>query len=164
MKVERLIVYRVVNFEEDVKKNGSAIPSKWKMRSEFKQRLEVALEKERPDGLPTRGKCLFVCFSTKNACEWAKSKYGKKDTPYKLLTLEVSGNIFWLKADCYNFLQPNSSQEEFDKAAMNYWNSVVEDKSMLTLDEGYEGLFVGENKIIDIEYKNYINGESVDVE
>ena len=33
----------------------------------------------------------------------------------------------------------------------------------LCRDKGYEGLFVGENKIIAIEHKNYINGESQDI-
>jgi prophage antirepressor-like protein len=41
---------------------------------------------------------------------------------------------------------------------------LIEDKSLLSLDNGYEGLFVGDAVVKAIEYKNYINGESKDVE
>ena len=41
---------------------------------------------------------------------------------------------------------------------------MTENSNDLMLDKGYEGLFVGEAIVKTIEYKNYINGESVDVE
>lgn len=53
---------------------------------------------------------------------------------------------------------------KYDKASIDYWNSLIEDEKLLSLDKGYEGLFVGENKIIAIEYKKYFNGESYDIE
>ena len=164
MKVENSIVYRVATFEEKVEVMGVALPKRWKVIGEFKQRLENSLERHRPNGFPSREKCLYVCFSKENAYEWASCLYKGRITPYKLLTLEISGELFWFKSDCYNFLQKNSSQTEFDKASIDYWDSLVEDESKLTLDKGYEGLFVGESKIIAIEYKQLINGESIDVE
>ena len=131
---------------------------------DYKRRQEEALEEHRPKGFPRRDSCLYVCFSKENAYEWAYIKYGKRNTPYKLLTLQIDGDLYWLKSDSYNFLDENSSLQMYDQASEDYWNSLIEDERLLLLDKGYEGLFVGENKIIAIEYKNYINGESIDIE
>jgi prophage antirepressor-like protein len=38
------------------------------------------------------------------------------------------------------------------------------DNNNLILDKGYEGLFVGDAVVKTIEYKNYTNGESIDVD
>lgn len=164
MIVKNHIVYRIVPFDADVKVGESALPAKRKAIGDYKQRQEEALENHRPKGFPRRDRCLYVCFSKKNAYEWAYIKYGKRNTPYKLLTLEASGNLFWLKACYYNRLLISDSQEKYDTASIDYWNSLVEDECCLTLDNEYEGLFIGENNIISIEYMNYINGESYDIE
>lgn len=164
MIVEKQIVYRIVPFDADVKVEEPALPSKWKTTGNYKLRQEETLEEHRPKGFPRRDSCLYVCFSKENAYEWAYIKYGKRNIPYKLLTLQIDGDLYWLKSDCYNFLDENSSQQMYDQASEDYWNSLIEDEKLLTLDKGYEGLFVGKNKIIAIEFKNYINGESYDIE
>jgi prophage antirepressor-like protein len=41
---------------------------------------------------------------------------------------------------------------------------MTESKKDLILDKGYEGLFVGDAVVKAVEYKNYINGESIDIE
>lgn len=164
MKVDNKTVFRVIDYDIPAKEGESALPSKWEVLGEYKQHQEESLEKLRPKEYPQREECLYVCFSKENAYEWARIKYNHQNTYYIILTLEVSGDLFWLKANCYNYLRKNDTQEEFDQAAINYWNSVIEDDSLLTLDQGYEGLFVGKNKIIKIEYKNYINGKSFDIE
>ena len=163
MIVKNHIVYRIIPFDADVKVGESALPSKRKAIGNYKQHQEDTLEKHRPKGFPQRDNCLYVCFSKENAYEWAYIKYGKQNTPYKLLTLQIDGDLYWLKSDSYNFLTKNSTQQECDKASLDYWNSLIEDEKLLSLDKGYEGLFVGENKIIAIEHKNYINGESLDI-
>ena len=164
MIVKNHIVYRIIPFDADVKVGESALPSKRKAIGDYKKRKEEALEVHRPKGFPQRDNCLYVCFSKENAYEWAYIKYGKQNTPYKLLTLQIDGDLYWLKSDIYNFLDENSSQQKYNQASDDYWNSLIEDERFLALDKGYEGLFVGENKIIAIEYKNYINGESLDIE
>jgi hypothetical protein len=164
MIVKEIFVYRIVPYYSDVKEGDFAHPSKWEIKGERKQKIEECLEANRPSSYPKRDKCLYVCFSKENAYEWARIKYCKKDTPYKLLTLEITGELFWFMSDYYNLLDEYSTQQEFDNAAINYWNSLIEDERFLPLDKGYEGLFVGKNKIIAIEYKNYINGESRDIE
>jgi hypothetical protein len=164
MEVERLIVYRIVPFELNIQVGESALPTKWEHVTDFKKRNEEALERNRPETFPPRDKCLYICFSKENAYEWARIKYSNRNTPYKLLTLEVCGELFWLKACCYNRIHETDSQDILNKACVDYWNSLVQDNRMLTIGNEYEGLFVGENKIIDIEFKNYINGESFDVE
>jgi len=163
MVVKDHIVYRIIPFEAEVKVGDRALPSKWKTLGDYKKRQEETLEKHRPNGFLRRDNCLYVCFSKENAYEWAFIKYGKRNTPYKLLTLQINGDLFWLKSDCFNFLNKNSTQQEYEKASIDYWNSLVEDERLLSLDKGYEGLFVGENIIISIEYKNYINGDSYDI-
>jgi len=163
MKVENGIVYRVVDFDVEDIEGSPTLPSKWGAVGDYKQHQEETLEKYRPNGFPQRDNCLYVCFSKENAYEWAFIKYGKRNTPYKLLTLQINGDLFWLKSDCFNFLNKNSTQQEYEKASIDYWNSLVEDERLLSLDKGYEGLFVGENIIISIEYKNYINGDSYDI-
>lgn len=163
MIVEKHIVYRIVPFDADAKVGEPALPSKWEIMGNYKIRQEETLEEHRPKGFPQRDNCLYVCFSKENAYEWAFIKYGKRNTPYKLLTLQINGDLFWLKSDCFNFLNKNSTQQEYEKASIDYWNSLVEDERLLSLDKGYEGLFVGENIIISIEYKNYINGDSYDI-
>ena len=164
MIVKDHIVYRIVPFDADVKVGESALPSKWNTMGNYKLRQEETLEEHRPKGFPRRDICLYVCFSKKNAYEWAYIKYGRRNTPYKLLTLRVDGELFWLKSDSFNLLDENSPQQKYDQAGEDYWTSLIEDEKLLTLDKGYEGLFIGENKIISIEYKNYINGESYDIE
>lgn len=164
MVVKDYIVYRIIPFEAEVKVGDRALPSKWKSLGDYKKRQEETLEKHRPNVFLRRDNCLYVCFSKENAYEWARIMYCKRDTPYKLLTLEITGELFWFMSDCYNLLIEHSTQQEFDNAAINYWNSLIEDKSLLSLDNGYEGLFVGEAVIKAIEYKNYINGESKDIE
>ena len=163
MRVKDHTVYRIVPFDADAKVGESILSSKWKAIGIYKQRQEETLEKHRPNGLPRRDNCLYVCFSKENAYEWAYIKYREQNTPYKLLTLQIDGDLYWLKSDSYNFLTENSTQQEYDKASIDYWNSLIEDEKLLSLDKGYEGLFVGENKIIAIEHKNYINGESLDI-
>lgn len=164
MVVKDHIVYRIIPFDAEVKVGDRALPSKWKALGDYKKRQEETLEKHRPNGLPKRDNCLYVCFSKENAYEWARIKYCKRNTCYKLLTLELTGELCWLKADCYNFLNECSTQQDFDNEAIRYWESLIEDKSLLSLDNGYEGLFVGDAVVKAIEYKNYINGESMDVE
>ncbi len=164
MIVKNHIVYRIIPFDADVKVGESELPSKREAIGNYKQRQEDTLEEHRTKGFPQRDKCLYVCFSKENAYEWAYIKYGKQNTPYKLLTLQIDGDLYWLKSDSYNFLTKNSTQQEYDKASIDYWNSLIEDEKLLSLDKGYEGLFVGENKIIAIEYKKYFNGESYDIE
>lgn len=164
MIVKNHIVYRIVPFDADVKVGEPALPSKWKATGNYKLRQEDSLEEHRPKCFPRRDSCLYVCFSKENVYEWAYIKYGKQNTPYKLLTLQIDGDLYWLKSDSYNFLTKNSTQQEYDKASIDYWNSLIEDEKLLSLDKGYEGLFVGENKIIAIEYKKYFNGESYDIE
>ena len=164
MVVKDHIVYRIIPFDAEVKVGDRALPSKWKALGNYKKRQEETLEKHRPNGLPRRHNCLYVCFSKENAYEWARIKYCKRNTCYKLLTLELTGELCWLKADCYNFLNECSTQQDFDNEAIRYWESLIEDKSLLSLDNGYEGLFVGDAVVKAIEYKNYINGESMDVE
>ncbi len=164
MIVEKYIVYRVVDFDVEIKEGFPAIPSKWKALEDYKKCIEETLEKHRPNGFPRRDNCLYVCFSKENAYEWAYIKYWKKDTPYKLLTLEITGELYWFMSDCYNFLGDKFTHEQLDKACKDYWNSMTENKNNLILDKGYEGLFVGDAVVKAIEYKNYINGKSVDVE
>ena len=64
----------------------------------------------------------------------------------------------------YNFLGEIFTQEQLDKSCRDYWNSMTENRNNLILDKGYEGLFVGDAIVKAIECKNYINGESKDVE
>ena len=164
MIVKRYIVYRIVPSDTDVKVGEPALPSKWKTMGNYKRRQEEFLEKHRPEEFPRRDSCLFVCFSKENAYEWAYIKYGRRNTSYKLLTLQIDGDLYWLKSDSYNFLNENSTQQEYDEASEDYWNSLIEDERLLPLDKGYEGLFVGENKILASGIINYVNGESIDVE
>lgn len=160
MKVQKLKVYRIVPFEENVKVGKSAIPHEWKVKGEFKQKIESTLEKYRPKEYPPRSICLYVCFSKKNAEEWAYMKYGRHNTPYKLLTLEVTGELFWFMTDWYNFLKDGDSPEKINKACSNYWSSMKESMEDLPIDRGYEGLFVGDNEIVAIECMEYVDGES----
>ena len=139
-------------------------PTKWNMSTNYKRRIEDSLEKYRPSEFPRRDKCLYVCFSKENAYEWASYKYRRRNVSYKLLTLEVSGELYWLMSDSYNFLQENCSQEELERASKQYWESPLEDNDALVIDKGVEGLFCGEARITAIENKNFINGESFDVE
>lgn len=163
MKVENIIVYRIVTFDTDVKERDLICPSKRETKGEYKIQIEERLEAKRPKEYPSRDKCLYVCFSKENAYEWAYIMYGRRDTPYKLLTLEATGELYWFMSDCYNFLGDKFTQEQLDKACKEYWNSMTESKSDLILDKGYEGLFVGDAVVKGIEYKNYVNGESFDV-
>lgn len=163
MKVYKMIVFRIVPFDSEVNVGECLQCGKWKDFGKYKQQLEDTLEKYRPEGYPQRNKCLYVCFSKENAYEWAYIKYRKKNVSYKLLTLEVEGDLFWLKSDCYNFLPDNSHPKERDKACIDYWNSNIEDAKKLVLDKGYEGLFVGDAVVKAVEYKNYVNGESKDI-
>lgn len=164
MVVKDHIVYRIIPFDAEVKLGDRVFPSKRKILGKYKKRQEDSLEKHRLNGLPRRDECLYACFSKENAYEWARIKYCKRKTCYKLLTLEITGELCWFKADCYNFLGEGSTQQDFDNAAIHYWESLIENESLLSLDNGYEGLFVGEAVVKAIEYKNYINGESMDVE
>lgn len=164
MEVEKLRVYRIIPIEKEARLGGSSLPHEWKEREEYKQKFEDALEKHRPEKYPPRDKCLFVCFSKDNAYEWANIKYGHCITAYKLLTLEVTGHIYWFMAECYDMLGKECSQEELCKACSSYWASMKENIDDLVVGKEYEGLFVGENKIVAIEYKNYVNGKTKDVE
>lgn len=164
MVVKDHIVYRIIPFDAEVKVGDRALPSKWKALGDYKKRQEETLEKHRPNGLPRRDNCLYVCFSKENAYEWARIKYCKRNTCYKLLTLEITGVLYWLMSDCYNQLGEIFTQKQLNDACKDYWNSMTEDKGTLVLDKGYEGLFVGEAKVVAIEYKNYMSGESFDVE
>jgi hypothetical protein len=164
MVVKDHIVYRIIPFEAEVKVGDRALPSKWKALGDYKKRQEETLEKHRPNGFPRRDNCLYVCFSKENAYEWAYIMYGRQNTPYKLLTLEVTGDLYWFMSDCFNLLGDKFTHEKLDKACRDYWNSMTENRNNLILDKGYEGLFVGEAIVKAIEYKNYINGESKDVE
>ncbi len=164
MKVEKYEAFRIVPFDADVKVGDFAYPSKWEVKGERKKKIEDCLEANRPKSYPKRDKCLYVCFSKENAYEWAYIKYRRLNTPYKLLTLEVTGDLYWFKADCYNFLGEVFTQEQLNIACIDYWNSMTEDHQDLILDRAYEGLFIGEAKVIAVEYKNYVNGETIDVE
>lgn len=164
MRVEIKQVYRVVSFDLDIKVGDFVTPSKWEVKGELKKKIEDSLESNRPKNYPKRDKCLYVCFSKENAYEWARYKYSKKNTFYILLTLEVTGELYWLMSDCYNQLGEIFTQKQLNDACKDYWNSMTEDKETLVLDKGYEGLFVGEAKVVAIEYKNYMSGESFDVE
>jgi hypothetical protein len=162
MRVERYTVYRIVPIESNIKVGDNVYPKDCRIDSEYKQKIENVLETVRPSRYPQRYKCLFVCYSKDNVYEWAYIKYGRKNTTYKLLTLEVSGELFWFMSDCYNLLGDKFTQEQLNKACTNYWNSMIENKNDLKLDKGYEGLFVGDAVVKGIEYKNYVNGESRD--
>ena len=164
MKVEKYEAFRIVPFDADIEVGDLAYPSKWEVKGERKKKIEDCLEANRPKSYPKRDKCLYVCFSKENAYEWAYIKYGRQNTPYKLLTLEVSGDLYWFMSDCFNLLGDKFTHEKLDKACRDYWNSMTENRNNLILDKGYEGLFVGEAIVKAIEYKNYINGESKDVE
>lgn len=164
MKVERKRVYRVVSFDTDVQKDALVYPSKWEVIGERKKKVENCLEANRPKTYPKRDKCLYVCFSKENAYEWARIKYSKRDTPYILLMLELTGVLYWFMSDCFNRLGDVFTQEQLDKACKDYWDSMTESDNNLILDKGYEGLFVGDAVVKAIEYKNYVNGESLDVE
>ena len=164
MKVENIIVYREVPFDTDVKVGDLVYPSKWEIESERKKRIETVLEANRPEKYPQRDKCLYVCFSKENAYEWARIKYCKSNTSYKLLTLELTGELYWFMSDCYNLFIDVVTPEQLDKACRDYWNSMTENRNSLILDKGYEGLFMGDAVVKAIEYKNYVNGESIDVE
>lgn len=164
MIVEKHIVYRVVPFDADVKEGDPTFPTKWESKGNYKLRQEEFLEKHRSKGFPRRDNCLYVCFSKENAYEWAYIKYWKKDTPYKLLTLEITGELYWFMADYYNLLGDKFTHRQLDKACKDYWNSMTENRNDLMLDKGYEGLFVGAAIVKTIEYKNYYNGESKDIE
>ena len=163
MRVDHYIIYRIVSIESNVKVEDNVFPTGRRIDSEYKQRIENVLETTRPPRYVQRDKCLFVCYSKDNAYEWAYIKYGRKNTTYKLLTLEVTGELFWFMSDCYNLLGDKFTQEQLNKACANYWNSMTEDKNDLKLDKGYEGVFVGEAVVKAIEYMNYVNGESCDV-
>lgn len=164
MKVVKYNVYRIVPFATEVKEGEFVYPSKWEVKGELKKKIEDCLEANRPKLYPKRNKCLYLCFLKENAYEWAHIKYRGKDTPYKLLTLEITGELYWFMSDCYNLLGDKSTHEQLDKACKDYWTSMTENNNNLPLDKGYEGLFVGEAIVKAIEYKNYINGESIDVE
>ena len=164
MIVKNHIVYRIIPFDAEVKVGDFVHPSKWEINGDRKKKIEDRLEVNRPKSYPKRDKCLYVCFSKENAYEWAYIKYGRQNTAYKLLTLEVIGYLYWFMSDCYNLLGDKFTHEKLDKACINYWNSLIEDERLLSLDNGYEGLFVGDAIVKAIEYKNYINGESYDVE
>ena len=164
MKVEKYEVYRIVPFNADIEVGDFVHPSKWEIDGERKKKIEDRLEANRPKSYPKRDNCLYVCFSKENAYEWAYIKYGRQNTAYKLLTLEVTGYMYWFMSDCYNRLGDKFTHEQLDKACKDYWNSMTDSNINLILDKGYEGLFVGEAKVVAIEYKNYMSGESFDVE
>ena len=165
MRVNNYIVYRIVPFETDVKVGTRVLPLKSETKSNRKLCLEGTLEKHRPKEYPSRSKCLYVCFSKENAFEWAYIKFGRRGMVYKLLTLEVSGELYWFISNCYNIIREDYTQEQLEKACIDYWDSMTENIDDLILDKGYEGLFIGEAVIVAIECKNYIiNGESRDVE
>jgi hypothetical protein len=46
----------------------------------------------------------------------------------------------------------------------NGLHAILELRPLKTLDKGYEGLLVGKAIVMAIEYKNFINGESKDIE
>ena len=163
MKVEKYEVFRIVPFDADIEMGDLLNPSKWKVNGE-QNKIEDCLEANRPKSYPKRDKCLYVCFSKENACEWARIKYCKRNMPYKLLTLEITGELYWFKADCYHFLGEEFTHEQLEEACEDYWNSMTENRNNLILDKGYEGLFVGEAIVKGIDYKNYINGETIDIE
>lgn len=160
MKVEKYEAYRIVPFDADVEVGDFANPSKCKVKGERKKKMEDCLEANRPKPYPKRDNCL----SNENAYEWAGIIYSKKDTPYKLLTLELTGELYWFMSDCYNLLGDVFTHEQLDKACKDYWNSIIENSNELKLDKGYEDLFVGDAVVKALEYKNYINGESLDIE
>lgn len=164
MIVNNLIVYRIVPFDTNVKEGDFVYPPKWEVKGERKKKIEDCLETNRPKSYPKRDRCLYVCFSKENAYEWARIKYGKRVTPYKLLMLELTGELYWFMSDCYNRVEDVVTQEQLDEACRDYWNSMTENKNDLILDKGYEGLFVGDAVVKAIEYKNYVNGESIVVE
>ena len=164
MRVELKKVYRVVSFDLDIKVGDFVNPSKWDVIGERKKKIEDYLETNRPHSYPKRDECLYVCFSKENAYEWARIKYSKRDTPYKLLTLDLTGDLYWFMAEHYNVLGEIFTQEQLEEACKRYWNSKTEDSSTMVLGKEYEGLFVGEAVVKAIEYKNYMNGESMDVE
>lgn len=164
MKVEKYEVYRIVPFNADIEVGDFVHPSKWEIDGERKKKIEDRLETNRPKSYPKRDNCLYVCFSKENAYEWAYIKYGRQNTAYKLLTLEVTGYMYWFMSDCYNRLGDKFTHEQLDKSCRDYWNSMTESKKDLILDKGYEGLFVGDAVVKAVEYKNYINGESIDIE
>ena len=164
MVVKDHIVYRIIPYDAEVKVGDRALPSKWEIKGERKKKIEDCLEANRPESYPKRDKCLYVCFSKENAYEWARIKYCKRNMPYKLLTLEITGELYWFKADCYHFLGEKFTHEQLEEACEDYWNSMTENRNNLILDKGYEGLFVGDAIVKAIEYKNYINGESKDIE
>ena len=164
MKVEKYEAFRIVPFDADIEVGDLAYPSKWEVKGERKKKIEDCLESNRPKSYSKRDICLYVCFSKENAYEWARIKYCKRNTCYKLLTLEITGVLYWLMSDCYNQLGEIFTQKQLNDACKDYWNSMTEDKGTLVLDKGYEGLFVGEAKVVAIEYKNYMSGESFDVE
>ena len=163
MKVDRYIVYRIVPFDMDIKVGDFVSPTSKSIDSKYKLIIENALEEKRPSQFVKRSSCLYVCYSKENAYEWANIKYGRKNTSYKLLTLELTGDLFWFVSDFYNFLGDKYTQTQLDKACVDYWNSITENTNNLKLDKGFEGLFVGNVMVTAIEYKNYINGESVDI-
>lgn len=164
MRVEKYKVYRIVPFETDVEVGDFAYPSKWEVKGERKKKIEDCLEANRPKSYPKRDECLYVCFSKENAYKWAYIKYGRQNTSYKLLTLELTGDLYWFMLDCYNLLSDKFTHGQLDKACVDYWESMTESEKDLTLDKGFEGLFMGEAIVKAIEHKNFINGESLDIE
>lgn len=165
MIVKKYIIYRIVPFDAIVKEECPYTQETHEIDGTYKKKIEEALEKHRPENYPQRSNCLFVCFSKENAYEWAYIKYMKQDyTQYKLLTLEITGKLYWFKAECYNLLHEGSSNEQIDKACKEYWNSSIENPTNSVIGKEYEGLFVGNAVVKAIESKIFINGESFDVE
>ena len=150
MRVENNIVYRVVPDTELYAIGQCILPSQQDYCGEHKERVEKALQDSKPIQYPSRKDCLFVCFSKENANEWALLKW-RANKKYKLLTLSVTGEIFWFMAEHYNRCPSSCSDEMLSEAANKYWNSCKNNNNSLTIDHEYEGIFVGRAEIIDIE-------------
>ena len=152
MIVKDYIVYRIVNPLFNCKVGDMILPHSRDYCGEHKRRVEQTLQVYKPSFFPSRKDSLFVCFSKENANEWAVHKWGT-NTEYKLLTLSVTGDLFWLKAEYYNNCWPSCSDEMLINATKKYWDSNTEDIDSLTVDHEYEGLFVGDAKVIGVEIK-----------
>lgn len=157
-KISNVVAYHIVFDLTEEYSVGDKITTPITKKRNIKYNAE--LESVRPKELPLRSQALFVCKKgdiNNWIIEFGLLPNGVKS--FKVLTLELSGNLFWLDKDKftkYHFERNARPNEVVDstKYACEYWKSLLTNNQLqdrnVNGQELYEGLFYGEAKIIDI--------------
>ena len=100
--------------------------------------LEEVRKRKHPD-FPSRLSCLYITKTKEEAINWSKILKRNKKKCKKILTLELTGEIFCFDGNLMK-RQNISYKKHLDNAEL-YWNSIDYDNS--------EILFYGEAKVIE---------------